>query len=99
MAATVTTRRDAVQPAVGRVAAVVRDEKAEAEILGEQLVADALEVHLGGQAGQQHVADADQAGEHRVLLIGGLLVVGDVALGVEQDALVDAVLVVRAARR
>src|SRR5262249_25374065 len=85
--------RVAMQSAVRGVAAAVADEEAEAEIFGEELIAVAFEVQLAHETGKEHVPDADQTGDRRTGLVGRLVVVRDVALGAEEHALVDTILV------
>src|SRR5262249_17996125 len=83
----------AVQSAAGRVTAAVRNEEAEAKILRIELILVTFEVDLSDQAGEEHVPDADKARDRGARLVGRLLVVADVAVGAEQNALVDVVLV------
>src|SRR5215470_15274891 len=79
--------------ATDRVPGAVTDEKPKAEVFRIELILVAFEVHLRDQAGKEHVAEPDEAGDRGAILMRRLLVVADVAHGAEQDVLVDAVLV------
>src|SRR5215468_8706135 len=83
----------AMDAATGRVPGAVTDEKPKAEVFRIELILVAFEVHLRDQAGKEHVAEPDEAGDRGAILMRRLLVVADVAHGAEQDVLVDAVLV------